>query len=60
MKLFLTNLGEIKIAIYFSLVQSLPPSHNRSLMKATLISSRGTGRHLQLTSFVTLHIYNVC
>ena len=56
-KLFLTNLREMKIPISFSLILSLflSHTHNLFLKKATLISSSGTGRHLQLTSVATLH-----
>ena len=53
MKLFLTNIGHIKILISFSLILSLPFSHNPSLTEATLISSPGTGRYLQLISLAT-------
>ena len=61
MKLFLANfLGEIKIRIPFSLILSLPFSHNPALKKVTLVSSLGTGRHLQITSLEALLRNHVC
>ena len=60
LKLFLTNLGKINTPISFSLILSLPLSHNPSLMKASLISPPGTARHLQMTSLATLHRNHKC
>ena len=45
MKLFLTNLGETKILIFFLPLSCLFLSPNPSLKKAFLISSRGTGKN---------------
>ena len=53
MKLFLTNSGQIKIFICFSLILSLPLLN--PFLIADVISLPGTGRYLQLTSLTTLH-----
>ena len=57
--LSLTNSGEIKILNYFP-YSFVFLSHKPTLIKATLISSPGTGRYLQLTSHATLHSNSVC